>query len=107
LKGENPSLFFYLYFYLWLFIKGFFMGFESKAATLHWNQNNLFLVHGQSNLQITAEHVNQLRTQEDAEDFKTYFKTKALVNRSARRVFEAWEKKDALLLEKLRLEILS
>lgn len=83
------------------------MTFSSPAVALRWEQNNLIMTRGQSQLLIKAEDIQNLRGMKDATEFSTYFQTKALVNREARRVFQAWERKDAELLPKLHKEILA
>ncbi|MDD9950368.1 MAG: hypothetical protein OXT67_02275, partial [Zetaproteobacteria bacterium] len=47
-----------------------------------------------SELLIMPEHVDHLFKCESREDFQQYFLRTALVNRSARKVFEAWSRKD-------------
>jgi len=83
------------------------MSFESSAVTLVWNQNNLILRRGTSTLVISAQNVQELRLQDSEELFNSYFRTKALENREARRVFESWEKKDVPLLSKIYREMLA
>lgn len=82
-------------------------GFTSNAVSLEWNQNNLVLRRGDSVLLIESDKVNELRTRKEAPSFEEYFRTIALVNREARRVFQAWERKDSQLLQKLYQEVLS
>lgn len=82
-------------------------GFTSNAVSLEWNQNNLVLRRGDSVLLIESDKVNELRTRKEAPSFEEYFRTTALVNREARRVFQAWERKDSQLLHKLYQEVLS
>lgn len=81
--------------------------FESNAVTLQWNRNNLILARGSSQLLIKAEDVQALRGLTENKEFEEYFRTKALMNREARRVFEAWERKDKELLPKLHKEVIS
>jgi hypothetical protein len=83
------------------------MSFTSAVVNLEWNQNNLILKRGASSLVINAENVQSLRTQESESTFNEYFRTKALQNREARRVFEAWERKDKELLAKLYKEMMN
>jgi hypothetical protein len=83
------------------------MTFHSDAATLEWNQNNMILRRGTSSLVINAEHVQELRTTDSEDAFKTFFLTKALQNREARRVFQSWERKDTKLLDKLYQEMIA
>lgn len=83
------------------------MAFTSSAVQLRWERNNLILSRGTSQLLIKAEDVQALRGLKEKAPFSDYFLTKALVNREARRVFQAWERKDAELLQKLHQEILT
>ncbi|KAB8032189.1 hypothetical protein [Fluviispira multicolorata] len=83
------------------------MTFTSSAVSLEWNRNNLILRRGASQLLIDAEKVQNLRTQDSETGFNQYFRTTALQNREARRVFEAWERKDKELLTKIYKEMMS
>lgn len=83
------------------------MPFHSIAVQLEWNQNNLIMKRGDSMLLIESEKVTQLRTLKEESAFEEFFRTQALVNREARRVFQAWERKDSELMSKLRAEMLS
>jgi hypothetical protein len=83
------------------------MVFSSHAISLEWNRNNLILRRGASQILINAENVQSLRTQENQEAFFQFFKTTALQNREARRVFQSWERKDNALLEKIYAEMMS
>ena len=81
------------------------MSFSSTVVNIEWNRNNLILKRGASTLIINAENVQSLRTQDSETNFIEFFRTKALENREARRVFEAWERKDKELLAKLYKEM--
>ena len=83
------------------------MTFQSSAVSLEWNQNSLVLRRGDSVLLIESDKVNQLRTLKENAAFEEYFRTTALVNREARRVFQAWERKDSALIGKLFSEMMS
>lgn len=83
------------------------MTFSSSVVSLEWNRNNLILKRGASSLVINAENVQSLRTQDNEADFIDFFRKKALENREARRVFEAWERKDKELLGKIYKEMIS
>ncbi|APJ03456.1 hypothetical protein [Silvanigrella aquatica] len=83
------------------------MVFTSSAVTLEWNRNNLILKRGASQILINAENVQSLRTQENEETFVQFFRTTALQNREARRVFLSWERKDTELLTKIYKEMMS
>jgi hypothetical protein len=81
------------------------MAFSSVAVSLEWNMNNMVLRRGASALMIEAANVQILRTLKEKTEFNEFFRTKALVNREARRVFESWERKDKDLLEKIFGEV--
>lgn len=83
------------------------MVFQSSAVSLEWNGGNLVLRRGQSTLVINPENVQSLRTQDSKQSFVEYWNSKALQNRAARRVFEAWERKDPDLLVKIYGEMTS
>ncbi|WGL59491.1 hypothetical protein QEJ31_13255 [Pigmentibacter sp. JX0631] len=83
------------------------MVFTSVAVSLEWNRNNLILRRGASQILINAEHVQSLRTQESEDSFINFFRTTALQNREARRVFLSWERKDSELLNKIYKEMMS
>lgn len=83
------------------------MAFQSSAVALRWDHNNLVLTRGQSQLLIKSDDVLALRGTKDIAEFSQYFETKALVNREARRVFQAWQRKDSDLLPKLHKEIIA
>ena len=81
------------------------MPFSSNAVQVEWNQNHFMMKRGDSMLLIESEKVTQLRTLKDQTAFEEFFRTQALVNREARRVFQAWERKDIQLLNKIREEM--
>lgn len=83
------------------------MVFSSSAITIEWNRNNLILRRGASQILINAEHVQNLRIQDSEDAFSQFFRTTALQNREARRVFLAWERKDSELLKKIYNEMMS
>lgn len=83
------------------------MPFSSTAVSLEWNRNNLILKRGESMLLIDAEKVQALRLLKEEKEFAEYWRGTALQNREARRVFEAWERKDVDLLPKLHKEVVS
>jgi hypothetical protein len=81
------------------------MPFVSNAVTIEWNRNNLILKRGASMLMIEADKIQGLRELKVDDEFNVYWRTTALQNREARRVFEAWERKDVTLLSKVRAEV--
>jgi hypothetical protein len=83
------------------------MSFSSPAVSLEWNRNNLILKRGESMLLIDAEKVQSLRMLKESKEFEEFWRTQALQNREARRVFEAWERKDGELLSKVHKEVIA
>jgi hypothetical protein len=81
------------------------MAFESTAVTIEWNRNNLILKRGASMLVIEADKIQGLRELKEETAFNEFWRGQALQNREARRVFEAWERKDVALLAKVRTEV--
>ena len=80
------------------------MAFQSSVVQLEWRENHLVLRRGASSLVINPEHVQQLRISTEEPAFFDYFMNTALQNREARRVFEAWKRKDPELLFKIYKE---
>ena len=64
---------------------------------IHTIQNAVILRARGSELLILAEHVTQLKSRKTAKEFADYFLADALVNRPARKLFEAWLRKDGSL----------
>lgn len=60
-------------------------------------QENIILRAGGSELLILATHVRKLQGLKNPRDFSQYFRSEALVNRPARKLFEAWLRKDQTL----------
>lgn len=83
------------------------MAFVSNAITLQWERNNLVLKRGQSNLVISPENVQTLRTQSARDEFDKFWYSTALQNREARRVFKSWLRKDSELLDKIYKEMIA
>ena len=83
------------------------MSFTSTVVSLEWKRNNLILKRGESVLLIDAEKVQSLRMLKETKEFEEFWRTQALQNREARRVFEAWERKDAGLLTKVHQEVIA
>lgn len=63
-------------------------------------QNTLIFRQKHSELIIIPQHVDNLKTLEDPKAFSQYFLEHALVNRSARKLFTAWLRKDSGLWKK-------
>lgn len=81
------------------------MAFASETVTFQWFQNSVVLRRGQTTIQIVPEDASTLRTMKEKDTFLEYFRSTALKNREARRVFEAWERKDTQLLSKIYKEM--
>ena len=54
-----------------------------------------------SELLIIPIHVQELKTLKDPKSFSQYFTASALVNRPARKLFEAWVRKDPTVWKRL------
>jgi hypothetical protein len=81
------------------------MPFTSPVCSMTWFQNSVVLRRGETTIQILPDDSSTLRTMKDESAFIEYFRKTALKNREARRVFEAWERKDEQLLAKLHQEM--
>lgn len=64
-------------------------------------QDSLVLRARGSELLILAQHVTELKQRKSPRDFSMYFTSEALVNRPARKLFEAWLRKDGSLWHRL------
>ncbi len=64
-------------------------------------QNSLVLRARGVELLILPNHINELKARKDTKEFAEYFLKKAMVNRSARKLFEAWLKKDTSLWRRI------
>jgi len=62
---------------------------------------NLVLRARGSELLILPEYVSSLRKKRGSDDFINFFRNEALVNRSARKLFEAWLRKDGSLWQRI------
>ncbi len=81
------------------------MPFASEVVSFQWFQNSVVLRRGQTTIQVLPEDAATLRTMKEKETFIEFFRATALKNREARRVFEAWERKDTQLLSKVYQEM--
>ena len=59
-------------------------------VNLVFHEEHLILRAGPAELLILAEHVAELRQLTATHEFAAYFRDQALVNRSARKLFDAW-----------------
>lgn len=71
-----------------------------KVAITFYEQN-LVLRAEPSELYVLAEHVAELRKLNETSEFAAYFRDKALVNRPARKLFDAWLRKEAGLWQRI------
>ena len=65
------------------------------------SQGNVVLRARSSELLIISLHTTNLKKLTDLKEFGDYFMTKALVNRPARKLFEAWSRKDPTLQQRV------
>ena len=70
-----------------------------------YTQGALLLRHKHSELVIIPQHVENLQKIQDPKEFSRYFLDYALVNRSARKLFIAWVKKDSSLWKSIYTNI--
>lgn len=68
-----------------------------QAVELYPIQNSLILRARGVELLVLPVHIEALKTKKESKDFAEYFLTTAMVNRSARKLYEAWLKKDSTL----------
>ena len=68
---------------------------------IHTIQDAVILRARGSELLILSEHVTNLKGRKTAKEFADYFLAEALVNRPARKLFEAWLRKDGSLWARL------
>lgn len=64
-------------------------------------QDNLVLRARGSELLILAHHVHSLKKLTTPKEFGNYFMNDALINRPARKLFDAWLRKDANLWQRI------
>ena len=72
-----------------------------QPVEIHTFQEAIILRARGSELLILAEHVSKLKVRTAAKEFADYFLAEALVNRPARKLFEAWLRKDTSLWARL------
>lgn len=72
-----------------------------QPVELYPIQNSLILRAGGTELLVLSHHVAELKVRKDTKEFAAYFLQKAMVNRSARKLFEAWLKKDSTLWRRI------
>lgn len=66
-----------------------------------YSEGILVLRAQKSELFILPEHVSALEERSDHTEFQDYFLKQALVNRSARKLFQAWGRRDVSLWSRL------
>ena len=72
-----------------------------QPVEIFHNQGTIVLRARSSELLILPFHVKELQGLKKPQSFADYFKNQALVNRPARKLFEAWLKKDGTLWPRL------
>lgn len=72
-----------------------------QAVELYAIQNALVLRARGVELLVLPVHVSELKKLSEPKQFSDYFLKKAMVNRSARKLFEAWVKKDQTLWKRI------
>ncbi len=72
-----------------------------QAVELYPIQNSLILRARGVELLVLSVHIEALKELKDTKPFAEYFLHTAMVNRSARKLFEAWLKKDSTLWRRI------
>lgn len=72
-----------------------------QPVELYPIQNSLILRARGVELLVLSNHVAELKELKDTKQFAEYFLQRAMVNRSARKLFEAWLKKDTTLWRRI------
>ena len=73
----------------------------SFKVSIDFREQNLVLRAPPSELYVLAEHVEELRKLKETSAFAAYFRDKALVNRPARKLFDAWLRKEQGLWQRI------
>lgn len=71
------------------------------SVEVYYIQGAVVLRSKGAELFILPEYIEHLQTLKDPKQFTAYFRDKALVNRSARKLFIAWERKDPDMWNKI------
>ena len=72
-----------------------------QPVELYPIQNSLILRARGVELLVLSHHVQALKDKKETKEFSEYFLQKAMVNRSARKLFEAWLRKDTTLWRRI------
>ena len=72
-----------------------------QPVELYPIQNSLILRARGVELLVLPNHVVELKQRKETAEFADYFLKKAMVNRSARKLFEAWLRKDTSLWRRI------
>jgi hypothetical protein len=72
-----------------------------QPVELYPIQNSLILRARGVELLVLSHHVTELKARKDTKEFADYFLKRAMVNRSARKLFEAWLRKDTTLWRRI------
>ena len=68
--------------------------FSLSPVEIHSSHGAVIMRARNSELLILQQHVTELREKRDPKEFSKYFLDTALVNRPARKLFQAWARKD-------------
>jgi MarR-like DNA-binding transcriptional regulator SgrR of sgrS sRNA len=72
-----------------------------QAVELYAVESSLILRARGVELLVLSSHVTELKNLKETKEFADYFLKKAMVNRSARKLFEAWLRKDTTLWRRI------
>ena len=72
-----------------------------QAVEIYPIQNNLILRARGVELLVMPVHIDALKEKKDTKAFAEYFLQTAMVNRAARKLYEAWLKKDPTLWKRV------
>ncbi len=78
-----------------------------QAVELYPIQNSLILRARGVELLVLPVHIEALKNLKDSKPFAEYFLQTAMVNRAARKLFEAWLKKDASLWQRIYKSVMN
>lgn len=78
-----------------------------QAVEIYPIQNSLILRARGVELLVLPVHIEALKQLKDSKPFAEYFLQTAMVNRAARKLFEAWLKKDATLWQRIYKSVMN
>ncbi|MFK7872047.1 MAG: hypothetical protein AB8C84_02600 [Oligoflexales bacterium] len=71
------------------------------ATLIAHAQGHVILQNGHTELLILDQYVKELQQKQEKKPFAEYFRSTALVNRNARRLFDSWVRKEPKLWSRL------